>query len=53
MLSETDELPWHPLPAAPLSHLFPYTPHISSYSVPFSVYWLRQTTLHVNHVIHG
>lgn len=53
MLSEKDKLPWYPLLAAPLAHLFPSIPHISSYSVPFSVYSLRQTTLHVKHVIHG
>lgn len=29
------------------------SPYIPSYSVPFSLYWLRQTTLHVEHVTHG
>lgn len=53
MLSEKDQLPWHPLSTPPLSHLLSYIPHIPSYSVPFSVYWLKQTTLHVEHVIHS
>ena len=54
MLSEKDQLPWHPLSSPPFfSALLQYIPHIPSYSVPFSVYWLRQTTLHVEHVIHG
>lgn len=53
MLSEKEQLPWHPLSTPPLSHLLFYIPRIPSYSVPFSVYWLRQTTLHVEHVIHG
>lgn len=53
MLLEKDKLPWYALPAAPQSYLFHTSAHISSYSVPFSVYSLRQTTLHVKHVIDG
>lgn len=29
------------------------SPNVPSYSVPFLVYWLRQTALHVEHAIHG
>lgn len=53
MLSEKDLLPWHPLCTHPLSPLLSHIPNILSYSVFFSVYWLRHTILHVVHVIHG